>query len=174
MGAINWRVVAPILALAAGVVLVFFLIFSALGGEGSEPPRVVEQTTATPDRTPTPQGTRHPGEATAIPTTPTPTTTRTPTVTGTPSGTPTPTGTPRSTTGVTAVARQPTHVRAGPDTTFPVVSDVFEGETVEVIGKDSEQAYFIKVIPPDGRPQGWVARERFEVRGDLSRVPIVQ
>lgn len=172
MGAINWRVVGPILGLAAGVVVVFFVIFTALGGEPEEPPRVVEEPTPTASRTATAQATRHPGEATAIPRTPTPGTTRTPTVTATP--TPTPSGTPPAGTGVTAVARQPTHVRAGPDTSFPVVSDVFEGETVQVIGKDSEQAYFIKVIPPDGRPQGWVARERFEVRGDLNRVPIVQ
>jgi cytoskeletal protein RodZ len=174
MGAINWRVVGPVLGLAAAVLVVFFLIFSALGGEPEEPPRVVEEMSPTPTAT----ATRRPGDATAIPRTSTPSATRTatPTVTGTPGATqtPTPTGTPRSSTGVTAVARQPTHVRSGPDTTFDVVSDVFEGETVEVIGKDSEQAYFIKVIPPDGRPQGWVARERFEVKGDLSKVPIVR
>jgi hypothetical protein len=55
-----------------------------------------------------------------------------------------------------------------------VVSDVFEGETVKVIGKDSEQAYFIKVVPPDNRAQGWVATERFEVKGDLAKVPVVE
>lgn len=181
MGAINWRVVGPVIVLGIAAVAVFFVILGMLNGGDADAdvPRVIDPISPTAARsTPTPDGTAHPGLATAIPATETPEASPTPEPTEGPTATPDPkrtaTPTPASSTGVTAKAVLPSHVRAGPSLEDPVISDVFEGETVVVTGKDHDPPYWIRIQPGDGRPEGWSSADRFEIKGDLAKVPLIE
>jgi len=91
--------------------------------------------------------------------------------------TPAPSATPSSTfaslpTGVTAqgiIDRGAMNVRAGPGTEFPIVSVVYEGQEVTIVGKTQDGSWVL-MLTSDGQ-QGWGWREFIAIES-LDRVEV--
>jgi uncharacterized protein YgiM (DUF1202 family) len=110
--------------------------------------------------------------ATPVPPTDTPTSvppTDTPTATQTPEPTATPTTTPVPRPQVVA-DRQGLNVRGGPDTVYPVIGEMAQGETADITGRNAEGSWW-QVTLANGR-EGWVAASLVTATGPADAVEI--
>jgi uncharacterized protein YraI len=76
-------------------------------------------------------------------------------------------------TGVTATAYQTVNVRSGPGTQFEVIGRLTEGDTVSVLGRESEATRWLYVPVPDTTLRGWVAVFTVTTSGGLESLAIV-
>ena len=116
---------------------------------------------------PTPEPT-----ATATPTSPPPPTdtplpTDTPVPISVPSLTPTPQPQPEAVVAVDLL-----NLRAGPDTTYDILTMMEEGTKLKVVGR-TEANDWLRVVTADGR-EGWVFAEMVTVSGDLGAIAVAQ
>ncbi len=108
--------------------------------------------------------------ATPVPPTDTPTPappTATPTATPEPTATPTDTPVPRP---QVVADRQGLNVRGGPGTVYPVIGEMNQGETADIIGRNAEGSWW-QVILANGR-EGWVAALLVTPTGPVDAVEI--
>jgi uncharacterized protein YraI len=109
-------------------------------------------------------------EPTATPTpSPLPTDTPTPTDTPVPTAVPSPTPTPQP---EAVVAVDLLNLRAGPDTTYDILTMMEEGARLKVVGR-TEANDWLKVVTSDGR-EGWVFAEMLNVSGDLGAIAVAE
>lgn len=76
-------------------------------------------------------------------------------------------------TGVTATAYQTVNVRSGPGTQFEVVGRLSEGDTVPVLGRESDATRWLYVPVPETDLTGWVAVFTVTTNGGLEALTIV-
>jgi uncharacterized protein YraI len=115
----------------------------------------------TPDPTATPMPTSPPSP------TDTPMPTDTPVPTPVSSPTPTPQPQPEAVVAVDLL-----NLRAGPDTTYDILTMMEEGTKLKVVGR-TEANDWLKVVTADGR-EGWVFAEMVNVSGDLGAIAVAQ
>jgi hypothetical protein len=101
----------------------------------------------------------------ASPTAGTPTEAGTATVTATASVTPI--LTPFITTTVNS------NVRGGPGTVYDVLGNLLEGQSADILGRNSAGTWWVIAFAPGPGGQGWIANSIVTVSGDTSNVPIV-
>ena len=153
---------ALLLTFGLGLLSVSSLTYAALssGGHSAEPPAPMltavarVDPTASPTFTPTPM--------------PTYTSTPTPTATPTATSTPTPTSTPAPETQARVQAKA-LNVRAGPGTTYPVVTRVKEGDVLDVWGQLDDCAWLR--VEADGT-WGWVAGAYVSMDAPCQELPL--
>jgi uncharacterized protein YraI/predicted Zn-dependent protease len=75
-----------------------------------------------------------------------------------------------SPTGMVATAKITTRVRSGPGTGYPMIARVMTGETVPLLGKNTDSSWLY--IDVEG-VRGWAAARLFSISGDLSVLPII-
>ena len=75
--------------------------------------------------------------------------------------------------GVTATAYQTVNVRSGPSTQYEIIGQLSNGDTVPVVGRDSETARWLYIAMP-GSPgtRGWVATFTVTTSGGLDGLEI--
>ncbi len=73
---------------------------------------------------------------------------------------------------VTATAYQTVNVRGGPDTRFEIVGQLQQGDTVPVVGRDSEANRWLEILLEEDEA-GWVASFAVIVDGNLAALPVV-
>jgi uncharacterized protein YraI len=76
-------------------------------------------------------------------------------------------------TDVTATAYQTVNVRSGPGTQFEVVGRLAEGDTVPVLGRESDATRWLYVPVPETDVNGWVAVFTVTTSGGLEALAIV-
>lgn len=109
-------------------------------------------------------------EPTATPTSPPPPTdTPMPTDTPVPTPVPSPTPTPQP---EAVVAVDLLNLRAGPDTSYDVLTMLEEGTRLKVVGR-TEANDWLKVVTADGR-EGWVFAEMVTVSSDVGAIAVAQ
>jgi hypothetical protein len=109
-------------------------------------------------------------EPTATPTLPPPPT-ATPVATDTPVPTPVPSPTPTPEPEA-VVAVDLLNLRAGPDTSYDILTTMEEGTRLKVVGR-TEANDWLKVVTADGR-EGWVFAEMVSLGGDLGAIAVAQ
>ena len=75
--------------------------------------------------------------------------------------------------GVTATAYQTINVRSGPGTQFEVVGRLSEGDTVSVLGRESDATRWLYVPVPETQLRGWVAVFTVTTSGGLETLAII-
>lgn len=73
----------------------------------------------------------------------------------------------------TGVIYQTTNVRSGPDTRFPIVGQLSEGDRVPVTGQDAGGRWLRVTMPDDDDMSGWLPVYALIVEGDLNAVPLI-
>src|SRR5690606_22065499 len=74
---------------------------------------------------------------------------------------------------VIGVIYQTSNVRSGPDTRFPIVGQLSEGDRVPITGKNADTRW-LRVAIPDGEAEsGWLPVFSLIVEGDLDAVPVI-
>lgn len=76
-------------------------------------------------------------------------------------------------TGVTATAYQTVNVRSGPGTQFEVVGRLTEGDTVPVLGRESDMTRWLYVPVPETEVEGWVAVFTVTTNGGLEALEVI-
>lgn len=109
-------------------------------------------------------------EPTATPT-PLPPPTNTPMPTDTPAPTPVPSPTPTPQPEA-VVAVDVLNLRAGPDTSYDILTVLEEGARLKVVGR-TEANDWLKVVTTDGQ-EGWVFAEMVTVSGNLEAIAVAQ
>jgi N-acetylmuramoyl-L-alanine amidase len=74
---------------------------------------------------------------------------------------------------VTATAYQTVNVRSGPGTQFDIIGRLSEGDTVPVMGRESDQTRWLYVAIPETELLGWVAVFTVTTSGGLESLTIV-
>lgn len=77
-----------------------------------------------------------------------------------------------SPTGVTATARGAPFVRNGPGITYPILTNLQNGESVPVIGRNPDSSW-LQVMLASGE-RGWCSAALLTVSGNLPNVPVTQ
>jgi uncharacterized protein YraI len=75
--------------------------------------------------------------------------------------------------GVTATAYQTVNVRSGPGTQYEVVGRLSEGDTVPVLGRESDATRWLYVPVPETPLHGWVAVFTVTTSGGLESLAII-
>ncbi|HLV33755.1 MAG TPA: SH3 domain-containing protein [Spirillospora sp.] len=73
---------------------------------------------------------------------------------------------------VTASVYQTVNVRSGPSTQFDIVGKLEDGDTVPVLGRDSDATRWLYVALPDGT-EGWVAVFTVTLSGSVDSLAII-
>ena len=73
--------------------------------------------------------------------------------------------------GISATANQNLNVRSGPSTQYGETSFINQGQTVPVIGKNTDGSWILISLP--GGNTGWVSTPFTTVSGDLSTVTVI-
>lgn len=73
-----------------------------------------------------------------------------------------------------ATARQFPFVRRGPGINYAVITNLQQGQRVEVVGRSPDRAWYQVVLPDNARERGWVSQDLLEVTGDINTVPEVR
>lgn len=105
--------------------------------------------------------------ATLPPAQPTVTSTPLPTETATPIPSPTPTDTPPSLT-----ANLGANCRQGPGLTYPVLNNLAQGQSAEILGQDEDSTWWY-IAHPDGQTECWLYGEIVSLSGDPYYLPVV-
>lgn len=144
---IHWDRGLAIVALMIGVVLVFLVLIVALPiGEQEDTRQVAGTAGQEVAVSPAPQGAARAASPTPAPT---------------PGS-----GGPR----LAATARQFPFVRRGPGVNFAVITNLRQGDRVDVVGRSPDRGWF--QIALQGEPsRGWVSQEFLAVEGDVNTLP---
>ena len=158
----NRNFVIPIVVLLAAV------LACAVPAGMAPTPAVVTQIVVVPNEQAQASATL---QESALPTatfTPVPTETATSTITFTPTITPTATS-----SGPVATFIQDANCRQGPGTAYEAVTSFFEGETVQIVGRnpDFNNTWWYVVIPTGGKC--WVSLTTAQAFGDFDAIPTV-
>lgn len=72
---------------------------------------------------------------------------------------------------IIATIYQTVNVRSGPDARYEIVGQLHDGDTVEVIGRESEASRWLQVTLPDGS-EGWVPVFMLTLEATLEEIPV--
>lgn len=153
-GRIHWLRGLLIVAAMAGVVLIFLVVFSLLQSISHDVPQIrglAATTVAQPAQTAAAKAT---GKATAA---------------ASATAGARATATAASPTGVMATSRGNPFVRAGPGVSYPILTNLSQGETVAVIGRTSDSSWYQLLLPDNVR--GWSSSQFFSISGNIGNVP---
>ncbi|GAB4423573.1 MAG: hypothetical protein Kow002_13120 [Anaerolineales bacterium] len=97
-----------------------------------------------------------------------------PSATATPTATPLPTATGTPTIPIAWPKDQPVNCRYGPGLKWEAVSGLLEGVTAEIVGKNTELAWWYIRDPLHEGELCWVAMSVIETAGNTANVPIIE
>jgi len=100
--------------------------------------------------------------------------TATPTQTPLPTNTPLPTLTPTPTVPIVSAKDVPVNCRLGPGTAWLVMSALTVGQTSQIVGKNSDGAWWYIVDPSSSGRNCWVSVSVTNAAGNLANIPVVQ
>ena len=99
---------------------------------------------------------------------------QTPTQTPLPTNTPLPTLTPTPTVPTVSAKDVPVNCRLGPGTAWLVISALTVGQTSQIVGKNSDGAWWYIVDPLNSSRNCWVSVSVTNAAGNLANIPVVQ
>jgi hypothetical protein len=97
------------------------------------------------------------------------------TVAPTEAGTPTETLVPSATSILTPfiTTNVNANVRGGPGTVYDILGNLVQGQTAEILGRNSDATWWVIAFAPGPGGQGWISNSIVTVSGNTSNVPIV-
>jgi hypothetical protein len=87
--------------------------------------------------------------------------------------TPTLAPSPGTAASPTAITRTRLNVRAGPDTAYPLLGTLDEGQTVQMTGRNQDSTWWQIVYPPGSSARGWIAAEYTIVSGEPQSLLVI-
>ena len=103
-----------------------------------------------------------------------PATATTPAEAAQPTATPAASGAPPSDQRLTATSRAFPNVRTAPSLESRIVSNLKQGQKVDVVGRSPDNAWLQILNPENSRERYWVSADMLEVTGDVRTLPQVR
>lgn len=75
---------------------------------------------------------------------------------------------------VSATVRQFPFVRRSPGINFAVITNLKQGDKVDIVGRSPDRQWFQIILPDQSRDRGWVAQEFLQPDGDTANLPEVR
>ena len=168
---VRWERGLAIVAGMIGVVLTFFLLIAVLplSSTDESEPIIGLQPTAEPATTPAPAAAAAPAPAPAPAAA-----AATPAAQAAATRTPQPATPPPADQRLTAVSRAFPNVRRGPGLDAAVVTNLRQGQRVDVVGRSMDNLWLQILHPENSRERVWVSADMIEVTGDVRTLPQVR